>query len=98
MGFMMKKISSKPKQKTKKNIMSNITIGWLADKYAAMETLELTAARARLVSEYRTQRDWAAEGCTSSAAGAYTAAHEIDAINAELRKRLNAQTPNVQTQ
>ena len=77
--------------------MSNITIGWLADKYAAMTTPELLAERARLVSEYRTQRGWAAEGCISSAAGAYTAAHEIDAINAELRKRLNAQTPDGQT-
>ena len=76
--------------------MANITIGWLADKYAAMTTPELTAERARLVSEYQTQRDWAAEGCTSSASGAYTTAHEIDAINAELRKRLNAQTPDGQ--
>lgn len=78
--------------------MQNITIGWLADKYAAMTTPELLAERGRLVSEYQTQRDWASEGCTTSAAGAYNSAHEIDAINAELRKRLNAQTPNGQTQ
>lgn len=76
--------------------MSNITIGWLADKYAAMTTPELTAERARLVSEYRTQRDWAAEGCTTSAAGALTAAHQIDAINHELRRRCTAQTPDKQ--
>lgn len=68
----------------------------LGDKFAGMTTDELIAERARLVSEYRTQRDWAAEGCTASAAGAFAAAHHIDAINHELRRRCNAQTPDKQ--
>ena len=68
----------------------------LGDKFAGMTTDELIAERARIVSEYRTQRAWAAEGCTTSAAGAFACAHHIDAINHELRRRCNAQTPDKQ--
>lgn len=68
----------------------------LGDKFAGMTTGGLIAERARLVSEYKTQRAWAAEGCTTSAAGAFTAAHHIDAINHELRRRCTAQTPDKQ--
>lgn len=59
----------------------------LGARFEKMTTDELNAEKNRLVSEYKTQLGWAFDGCTSSASGAYYAAQQIDAINAELKTR-----------
>ena len=65
----------------------------LGARFEKLTTDELNAEKNRLVSEYKTQRDWAFDGCTSSATGAYYAAQQIDAINAELKTREHYENP-----
>ena len=59
----------------------------LGARFEKMTLDELNAEKNRLVSEYKTLRDWAFGGCVGSAAGAYASAQQIDAINAELKTR-----------
>ena len=65
----------------------------LGVRFEKMTTDELNAEKNRLVSEYKTLRDWAFDGCVGSAADAYAGAQQIDAINAELKTREHYENP-----